>query len=78
MKISIFPFVIRAFVTSSASARIGDTLDDCKSRYGSPSGNLAADQITFKRGSISIVIHLRNGRLIQEDFAPESGSSLST
>ncbi len=63
--------------STCALARIGETLDECKSRYGSPSGNLAADQITFKSGHVSIVVHVRNGRSIQEDFAPESGTTLS-
>jgi len=54
-----------------AFARIGETLDECKSRYGSSSGQIASDQFSFRRGHINIVVHLRNGRSVQEDYAPD-------
>jgi len=57
-------------------ARIGETLDECKSRYGS-SGQIASDQFTFRNGHINIVVHIRNGRSIQEDYAAESASALT-
>jgi hypothetical protein len=61
----------------SAEARIGETLDECKARYEGPTGQLAPDQFTFRRGHITIIVHVRDGRSIQEDFAPESGAVMS-
>ncbi len=71
-------FVVAALVTATTSgfARLGETLDECKSRYGS-AGQIASDQFTFQSGHFSIVVHIRNGRSIQEDFAPQSGNVLS-
>jgi hypothetical protein len=73
-------FLATLFVVSAVSvaqARIGETLDECKARYEGPTGQLAADQFTFRRGHITISVHMRDGRSIQEDFAPESGRALS-
>jgi hypothetical protein len=73
-----FSFVVCAITiaTTCALARIGETLDECKMRYGQ-AGQLAPDQFKFNRGQIMIIVRIRNGRSTQEDFAPESGSSLS-
>jgi hypothetical protein len=66
-----------AMVSQPTFARLGETLDECKWRYGSPTGQLGADEITFYRGHVGIVVHLRGGRSIREDFAPEAGATLS-
>jgi hypothetical protein len=73
-----FFVVVAALVTAttSAPARIGETLDECKSRYGS-AGQAAPDQFTFQNGHINIIVHIRNGRSIQEDYAPDAASSLT-
>ena len=63
-------------VTTSARARIGETFDECKSRYGQPD-QLAPDQFKFNRSSIAIIVRIRNGRSVQEDFVPESGGTLT-
>ncbi|HUE40696.1 MAG TPA: hypothetical protein VMO75_02100 [Chthoniobacterales bacterium] len=63
-------------VTTSVQARLGETLDECKMRYGQ-SAQLAPDQFKFNRSQIIIIVRIRNGRSIQEDFAPEGGSALS-
>jgi hypothetical protein len=68
-------FVVSA--VSVAQARIGETLDECKARYGGPTGQIALDQFTFNQGHITIIVHVRDGRSIQEDFAPEPGGVLS-
>jgi hypothetical protein len=60
---------------SVAQARIGETLDECKAHYEGPTGQLASDQFTFKQGHITIIVHVRDGRSIQEDFAPEYGQA---
>jgi hypothetical protein len=74
-------FLAMLFVVSAlsiAQARIGETLDECKARYEGPTGQLASDQFTFRQGGhITIIVHVRDGRSIQEDFAPESGGVLS-
>jgi hypothetical protein len=62
---------------SVAQARIGETLDECKARYEGSGGQIAADQFVFKRSHVTIVVHVRNGHSIQEDFAPEAGKVLS-
>jgi len=62
---------------SVAQARIGDTLDECKNRYDGPTAQLASDQFAFKQGNVTIIVHVRDGRSIQEDFAPERGAVLS-
>jgi hypothetical protein len=62
--------------TTTAFARLGETLEECKSRYSS-TGQIAADQFTFRTGHVNVVVHVRNGRSIQEDFAPDGGSVLS-
>lgn len=68
-------FVVSA--VSVAQARIGETLDECKARYDGPTGQLSHDEFTFKQGHITIIVHVRDGRSIQEDFAPERGGVLS-
>lgn len=74
MKVTVlFPLLC----LSTAFARIGETLDECEARYGSKTGSVAADQITFQRGGITIIVRVRDGRSIQEDFAPEAGGRLS-
>ncbi len=65
-----------ALCATASLARLGETLEECKIRYGSPD-QLAADQFKFRQGHITIVVHIRNGRSVQEDFAPESGSVFS-
>jgi hypothetical protein len=75
MKI-LFLFGSLIFFATCGFARIGETLDECKSRYGS-AGQIAADQFAFQSGQLSIVVHIRNGRSVQEDFAPQSGNVLS-
>ena len=72
----LFLFGSLIFFATCAFARIGETLDECKFRYGS-AGQIAADQFTFQTGHINIVVHIRNGRSVQEDFAPQSGTVLS-
>jgi hypothetical protein len=77
MNIKFFFFAGSSLIFATcAFARIGETLDECKSRYGS-AGQIAADQFTFQSGQLSIVVHIRNGRPVQEDFAPQSGNVLS-
>jgi len=64
-------------VISVAQARIGETLGECKVRYGAPTGQIASDQFTFNVGMhLTIIVHVRDGRSIQEDFAPENGGVL--
>jgi hypothetical protein len=69
--------IFLALVAQSGFASIGETLDQCASRYGRASGDLSRDQITFVRDHVTIVVHARDGRSIQEDFAPEGGATLS-
>src|ERR1700730_12574224 len=58
-------------------ARLGETLDECKSRYSGSVEGLGFDQFKLRRGSITVIVHIHNGRSIQEDFAPERGATLS-
>jgi len=74
MKLSAI--AIALLFASTCFARLGETLDECKMRYGQ-SDQLAPDQFKFSRGQIIIIVRIRNGRSIQEDFAPESGGVLS-
>jgi hypothetical protein len=69
-------FIALIFLPGLLFARLGETLDQCKTRY-SAVGQLGADQFKFRQGHINIIVHVRNGRSIQEDFAPEGGGSLS-
>jgi hypothetical protein len=57
--------------------RLGDTSDECAAHYGSRTGNSGSDQATFNRDHLVITVRLRGDRSIQEDFAPESGDSIS-
>ncbi|MDQ2868302.1 MAG: hypothetical protein M3R59_07825 [Verrucomicrobiota bacterium] len=58
-------------------ARIGETIGECELRYGPATGRISADEIPFYRSHVVIVVHLRAGRSIREDFGPESGGILS-
>jgi len=69
--------VLFCVATTICLARIGETLDDCKLRYSGSGEPLGFDQFKFRRGSIAVIVHIRNGRSVQEDFAPERGSLLS-
>ena len=61
----------------SSFGRIGQTLDECALDYGSTTGNLAKDQITFRHSGVIITVHVENGKSVREDFAPENGTMLS-
>lgn len=67
---------IALLLGSNLFARIGESLDECKLRYGS-AGQVAPDEYKFNRGHVAIFVHIRNGRSIQEDYAPESGDSFT-
>ena len=71
------PLVLTLVLADVSQARIGETLDECKSRYGSLSGQLGPDEFTFNRDSVTIIVHLINGRSVREDFVPEAGKVLS-
>jgi hypothetical protein len=80
VRIIVREFLAVLFVVSAVSvaqARTGETLDECKARYEGPAGQVAPDQFIFKQSHVTIIVHLRDGRSIQEDFAPESGGVLS-
>ena len=73
----LFFALISILSISSVRAGLGETLDQCVARYGFRTGNSAADQITFVRDHITITVHFRGDRSIQEDFTPEHGSTIS-
>lgn len=62
---------------SAVQARLSETLDECKASYGAVKGQIAPDQFAFALGHVTIIVHFRDGRSIQEDFLPESGAALS-
>ena len=64
-------------LSSSAEARVGETLDECSYRYGASIGHYSHDQVRFNRGHIYITVHVRNNHSIREDFGPEAGGTLS-
>jgi len=64
-------------LSSLAEARVGETLDQCTSRYGASIGHYSYDQVRFNRGHIYITVHVRDHHSIREDFAPEAGDTLS-
>jgi hypothetical protein len=61
----------------AAKGSLGETPDECALRYGSASGNLSPDQIIYQRSGITIIVRFRDGRSIQEDFAPQAATRLS-
>jgi hypothetical protein len=69
-------FALTIASVCTLNARIGETLEQCKARY-SAVGQLGTDEFKFRQGHINIIVHVRNGRSIQEDFAAEGGTSLS-
>jgi hypothetical protein len=77
MNMKFFFFAGSLILATFAFARIGETLDECKARYTGLESSIGFDEFKFKRGSITVIVHIRNGRSVQEDFAPERGSSLS-
>ena len=64
-------------LSSSAQARIGETLDECSYRYGSSIGHYSRDEVRFNHGHIYITVHVRDHHSVREDFAPEAGGTLS-
>ena len=55
---------ISLFILSSPSfARIGETIEECKSRYGKPT-QIKGDQIDFKKGGIDITVNFFEGKAI--------------
>jgi hypothetical protein len=69
-------FALAVTSACTLNARIGETLEQCKTRY-SAVGQLGTNEFKFREGHINIIVHVRNGRSIQEDFVPEGGTSLS-
>lgn len=65
------------FTMVSAFARLGETPDQCAMRYGSSTGRSASDQLSYSRGHLLITVYFSKDRSIREDFAPESGGSLT-
>jgi hypothetical protein len=58
-------------------ARLGETLDQCKTRYGGPTGQYGEDEFLFTRDHTAITVHFRANRSVQEDFGPDAGGTLS-
>lgn len=58
-------------------ARLGETLDQCKTRYGAPSGQNGENEFIFNRDRTEVTVHLRGDRSVREDFAPEPGNVFS-
>jgi hypothetical protein len=58
-------------------ARLGETLNECKTRYGSATGQNGDDEFIFSRDHTVITVHLRANRSVREDFGPEAGGVFS-
>ena len=58
-------------------ARLGETLDQCKTRYGGQTGQYGDGEFRFRRDHMVITVHLRGDRSVREDFGPEAGGVLS-
>jgi hypothetical protein len=74
--LSLVIFILLATVTLSF-ARLGETLDQCKARYGFPTGQNGENEFIFSRDHMVIVVHFRAGRSVREDYGPEAGGVLS-
>src|SRR5437762_11535641 len=75
--IKISSLALSLALTAHLLARIGETLDECATRYGGSNGNSAKDQVIFHRDHVTITVHLESDRSVREDFAPEGGAMLS-
>lgn len=73
----LFPAILFFAVAPLSFARLGETLDQCKTRYGAPTGQHGEDEIIFARDHTAITVHFRANRSVQEDFGPDAGSALS-
>ena len=77
LAMKVIALVMLLALSSSAEARVGETLDELSYRYGASIGHYSHDQVRFNRGHIYITVHVRNNHSIREDFGPEAGGTLS-
>jgi hypothetical protein len=83
MKSRIMSVICAAIFTSGTtqlcSARLGETLDECKARYGELIRTNAGKHVdfptyVFQKGNIAIGVQLLNGKSAHEDFVPLTGN----
>src|SRR6266446_6044548 len=66
-----------ALFARESFARIGETLDECETRYGFRNGQIGPNAYTFHEDHILITIVFKNDRSVCEMYTPEASSSMS-
>src|SRR5262249_52785784 len=77
MKTKLLCTVVLVLTLSLTSfGGLGETLDQCKLRYNSPTGS-NANEVFFSSNHMVIAVQFLSDRAIQMDFSPELGDTFS-
>ena len=67
--------LLASLVAHSAFARLGETKDECETRYGFARGQMG-NGVTYLKDHITIIVVYKDDHSVRETFVPEGGSFL--